>query len=129
MSRNGQGGTQKWCPACDAIRVCAAVNPSQLGYKSGQRWYKTEHADIRWFRRGLVCQSCAHEWLTAEVDEDFLDELVELRNALSEIKQNAEAYVKESDRASRSLEKLSASLQVLRALKVYKKQTKLKRAA
>lgn len=122
MSRNGQGGTQKWCPECKSIQVCAAVNPSQLGYRSGQRWYKPEHSDIQWFRRGLVCQECSHEWLTAEVDENFLDELVELRNALKEIKSNAEAYVKESERASKSLAKLSESLRVLRALKVYKRQ-------
>ena len=98
------------------------MNPSQLGHQSGQRWYKSEHADIRWFRRGQICQNCGHEWLSAEVPEEFLDELVELRNALREIKENAEAYVKESDRASKSLSKLSESLKVLRALKVYKAQ-------
>lgn len=120
--RTAQGGTQKWCPECDEIQVCAAVNPSQLGYESGQRWYKSEHSDIRWFRRGLICQHCQHEWLSAEVPEEFLDELVELRDALSTIKANAEAYVKESDRASKSLAKLSESLGVLRALKIYKAQ-------
>lgn len=120
MSRNAQGGTQKWCPSCDSIQVCAAVNPSQLGYKSGQRWFKTDHADIRWFRRALICKKCSNEWLTAEVDEEFLDELGELRDALKEIKTHAEQYAKESDKATKSLAKLSASLTVLRALKVYK---------
>lgn len=122
MSRNGQGGTKKWCPSCNSIQVCAAVNPSQLDYKSSQRWYKTRHSDVRWFRRGLVCQKCAHQWLTAEIDEEFVHELVQLRDALKEIKANAEAYVKESDRAAKSLAKLSKSLGVLRALKIYKKQ-------
>lgn len=104
------------------MRVCAAVNPSQLGVESGQRWQRNDHSDIRWFRRGLVCKKCEHEWLSAEVPEDFLDELVELRNALSDIKTNAETYAKESDRASKSLAKLSEALSVLRALKVYKRQ-------
>lgn len=117
-----QGGTQKWCPRCQDVRVCAAVNPSQLGVESGQRWQRNDHSDIRWFRRGLVCKKCEHEWLSAEVPEDFLDELVELRNALSDIKTNAETYAKESDRASKSLAKLSEALSVLRALKVYKRQ-------
>ena len=120
--RTTQGGTQKWCPGCEETRVCAAVNPSQLGERSGQRWYNVEHSDIQWFRRGLVCQYCGHEWLSAEVPEDFLDELVELRNALRDIKSNAEAYMKESATASQSLSKLSESLSVLRALKVYKGQ-------
>ncbi len=120
--RTSQGGTQKWCPNCEDVKVCAAVNPSQLGEKSGQRWYKEDHSDIQWFRRGLVCQTCGHEWLSAEVPEDFIDELVELRDALRDIKTNAETYAKESDKASKSLAKLSEALSVLRALKVYKAQ-------
>jgi len=117
-----QGGTRKWCPECKEIRICAAVNPTELGERAGQRWYNQEHTDIQWFRRGLVCQHCGHEWLSAEVPEKFLDELVELRNALSDIKLNAEVYVKESEKASKSLGKLSKSLSVLRALKVYRGQ-------
>jgi hypothetical protein len=104
------------------VQVCAAVNPSSLGESSGQRWYRKDHTDIQWFRRGLVCKECGDEWLTAELPEGFLDELVELRDALKEIKQNAEMYVKESDKASVSLRKLSSSLSVLRALKSYKTQ-------
>jgi hypothetical protein len=122
MSRNGQGGTKKWCPKCKQITVCSAIKPSQLGKRSGQRWYKSEHPDINWFRRGLVCRSCSHGWLTAEVKEDFLDELVELRDALKKIKQHAEQYAEESKQASPSLENLSASLKVLKALKIYKQQ-------
>ena len=70
----------------------------------------------------MVCQTCEHEWLSAEVPEAFVDELVELRNALRDIKENAESYIKESEKASRSLVKLSQTLSVLRALKIYKKQ-------
>jgi hypothetical protein len=55
------------------------------------------------------------------VEEDFVDELVELRDALAEIKSNAEAYVKQSKAAGKSLAKLTSALEVLRALKVYKK--------
>ncbi len=122
MLRLKRDGTQKWCPKCGEITVCKAVNPSRIAGESGQRWYKIVHRDICWFRRGLICKSCGHEWLTAEIKEKFLDELVELRNALKEIKDNAEQYIKESDRASKSLKKLSSSLGSLRALKVYKEQ-------
>lgn len=122
MSRNGQGGTLKWCPICKSVQVCAAVNPTQLGLRSGQRWRKPGHGDIQWFRRGLICQNCDNSWLTAEVEERFLGELVELRDVLSEVKMNAELYVKESKKASRSLEQLSNSLAVLRALKIYQRK-------
>lgn len=64
--------------------------------------------------------SCGHEFVSAKVDLDLLEELVELRNALSALKSNAETYVKESAAASESLSKLSESLTMLRALKVYK---------
>ena len=47
-----QGGTQMWCPKCKAIRVCAAVSLTHLGHESGQRWHRTDHPDINWFRRG-----------------------------------------------------------------------------
>ncbi len=122
MARVTRGGTRKWCPNCKSVQVCAALNPSALGYASGQRWYRRDHSDIQWFRRGLVCQACGKEWLTAELPEEFLDELVELRNALKDIKLNTETYIKEAETASASLKKLSTSLGVLRALKVYKSQ-------
>jgi hypothetical protein len=115
-----QGGTQIWCPKCQEVSVCKGVNPSTLGKESGQRWYKTKHTDVQWFRRGRVCQTCYHEFLTAEVGEPFLDELCELRDALKELKENAELYVKQSSATSESLAKLTKSLSVLRALKIYK---------
>ncbi len=59
---------------------------------------------------GFASQECEHEFVTAEIQEEFLEELVNLRNALSDIKENAEAYIKESSKASRSLEKLSNAL-------------------
>jgi len=120
--RKKRGGTKKWCPYCKATRVCKAVNPSILGKKSGQRWYKIDYADIQWFRRGLICQTCDKRWLTAEIHEKYLNELVQLRDSLSEIKENTEAYLKKSENATNSLTTLAESLNKLRALKRYKKQ-------
>jgi hypothetical protein len=119
--RYAQGGTQLWCPECGKVTVCKAVSPSSLGFESGQRFYKTDHTDIQWFRRGRECLTCKEEFLTAELPEDFVDELVKLRDALSEIKENAESYSKESKAAATSLEKLTNSLKVLKALRIYQK--------
>jgi hypothetical protein len=52
-----------------------------------------------------------------------LDELVELRKALADLKKHAEKYADESKKASVTLEKLSRSLRALKALKVYRRQT------
>jgi len=60
--------------------------------------------------------------LSAELREDFLSELTELREALGRIKQNAERYVAEATSASGALTELTNSLEVLRALKIYKSQ-------
>lgn len=115
-----QGGTQIYCPNCESIQICKAINPSSIANESGQRWMRRDHKDINWFRRGRECQQCFHEFLTAELDEDFVTELVKLREALSEIKKNAEEYQKEAAAAAGSLDKLTESLKVLRALSLYK---------
>ncbi len=119
-----QGGTQMWCPYCKEIRVCAAVPLTSIGFESGQRWVKTDHPDINWFRRGRECLTCYREFTTAEMNEDFLEELVELRNALADLKKNAEHYMSESNTASKTLKKLGKSLSVLKALRLYKEAPK-----
>lgn len=119
--RSRQGGTRVYCPYCESEQVCRAFNPSQLAFESGQRWYRTDHEDIHWFRRARECLHCGNEFLTAELEEEFLSELVELRNALAGIKENAEAYVEQSALATVSLSKLTESLKVLRALNIYRK--------
>lgn len=121
--RISKGGTDMFCPSCKQVTTCKAVSAAQVTFDPSdyeQRKYFTKNGDINLFQRGRECLLCGHEFVTAEVDIEFLEELVELRGALSAIKTNAEAYVKESAAASQSLSKLSESLSVLRALKVYK---------
>jgi len=102
-----------------ALRLCEAVSTTKLGMPSGQRWYRQEHQDLQWFRRGRKCLTCDLDFITAEIDEDFLDELVQLRTALAQIKSNAESYIEESNNASEALGRLTSSLNVLRALALY----------
>lgn len=78
------GGTKIFCPKCKLFSVSKAVSPTKIGKPKAQRWYRTDFQDIAWFRRGRRCLSCGHEFLTAEVDEVFIDELVELRERLAE---------------------------------------------
>lgn len=108
-----------YCPYCTKITVCAGLSPQRAGLIASQRVYRPDHPDLQWFRRARQCQNCNETFVTAEVDEDFLDELVDLRNALADIKRHAEQYSRESVAASKSLDKLSKSLAVLRALKIY----------
>ncbi len=109
-----------YCPKCKQTRVCKAIPLNEIGYKVSQRWYKIKHPDINWFRRGRQCLTCHKCFVTSEVDEKFINELVELRDALSEIKKHSEQYIEESKQASETLNKLSESLGVLQALNIYK---------
>jgi hypothetical protein len=113
-----------WCSECERITTCKAVSPREVNpeLSSARRWRYETHTDVQWFRRGRICLECDNEFVTAETREDFISELVELRDALGEIKKNAEKYIRESESASKSLKKLSGSLAVLRALHVYQSQ-------
>jgi hypothetical protein len=118
MGRNG--GTQMYCPSCQEVRVCKAIPLAPLiGESCGQRLYKTEYTDINWFRRGRECQYCFEEFITSEMNEELLEELVELRRALGQIKENATKYTKEANQASLTLKEMSKSLDLLKALKIY----------
>jgi len=115
------GGTKMHCRYCEETTVCAAIPLTTLGEQAGQRWQRTDHRDINWFSRGRECLSCGNVFITSEIDEKFIDELVELRDALGVIKKNAEKYSKEATQAASTLDELSKSLKVLSALKVYKR--------
>lgn len=121
--KGSKGGTDMWCPECKEIQTCKAIPGPEVTWDASdytQTRYFTEHEDVHWFQRGRRCLECSHEFLTGEADMQFLDELVELRDALADLKKHAEQYTAESKKASKSLEQLSKSLGVLRALRLYK---------
>jgi hypothetical protein len=121
--KTGSGGTDMWCPNCKSIMTCKAIPGASVTDRPGdygQRWSHKKHEDLHWFQRGRQCLICSHRFLTGEMNLDHLFELAELRDALSEVKANAEAYAAESARAAGSLTKLSKSLKILRSLKIYK---------
>ena len=113
-----------FCKQCNKITVCKGVDPRQVvaSAKTGRRFYRTRHEDLQYFRRGRICLACNSSFLSAEIREDFLSELTELREALGQIKRNAENYISQASAASESLSELTESLDVLRALKIYKEQ-------
>ena len=122
--KNDTGGTDMWCSKCQKITSCKAVSPKEVNSNlpSSRRFYKSKHSDVHFFRRGRICLSCQHKFLSAEAREDFLTELVELRDALVDIKRNAEQYLLDSQKTSKTLTTLNNSLSKLRALNVYGKQ-------
>ena len=119
----GNGGTQMWCPQCEEIHTCKAIPAAKVTDDPkdyGQRWHYPKHQDVQFFQRGRVCLSCGHRFVTSECDRQFLSELIELRNALADVRSNAESYISESRGASESLRNLHNSLLVLKALRLYR---------
>lgn len=83
------GGTKIYCPECKSFTICKAVSPSKIGMPKAQRWHRTDHKDIAWFRRGRECLSCGHLFATAEVHGAFIQELIELRKLLAQKQKQA----------------------------------------
>lgn len=106
-----------WCPICEDVHPCYSVNFSEVGREGGRRFYKEDATDIQFFRRARQCTECGEDFETSEVEARFLDELVDLRAALADIKANAAAYEADAKKAADKLKKLSKSLAVLKAIK------------
>lgn len=78
-----KGGTKLFCPFCKEFTVCKAMSPTAIGQPKAQRWYRTDYQDIYWFRRARQCLTCKKIFLTAEIHEVLLEELIELREKLA----------------------------------------------
>jgi len=113
-----------WCPSCKKVTSCKSVYVRQIkeNIQTARRLYQKDHDDVQFYRRGRRCQNCDHGFLTAETREDFIDELVELRDTLAAIKNNIEQYITDSAKTTDSLNDLNVSLGKLRALEIYQKQ-------
>lgn len=67
------------CANCSGFKRARSLRiPLSLG-EGKRRWYYTDQPDIAWFRRKRRCDVCGAEFLTAEVDETLLDELLRFR--------------------------------------------------
>ena len=75
-------GTKIYCPNCRKFNVCQALSPTKAGKPKMQRWYWTAHQDVSWFRRARKCLTCNQIFLSAELDEKLLEELISLREKL-----------------------------------------------
>ena len=113
------GGTNMWCSNCEDITECKAVPAAHITGNNAdyqQTKYMVNGPDINMFQRGRRCLTCDYEFVTLEIREDFVTELIMLRNSLRAIKKNSENYIKESSAASKTLRELTKSLSVLNAL-------------
>lgn len=73
-----KGGTSLYCPSCKRITKCEVwASPEN------RNLYRVKHSDIQWFHRYRMCRTCFYHFVTAEIQADFLNELVNLRDAIA----------------------------------------------
>lgn len=71
------GGTQLWCPNCESIQVCRVdANYSDAEDNRGNIFWH-EAPKIHTFRRPRVCNSCENFFWTNEVNEEWIDKLID----------------------------------------------------
>lgn len=80
------GGPLIYCPQCGELAHCRSVQlklaeNANIKLKARNIYFKAHH-DIQWYRRARQCSICSTVFITAEINEKFLDELVGLRNRL-----------------------------------------------
>lgn len=79
----GRVGTTVFCPECKAFQTSRTLPLDSRGYSRARRWYRQDHRDIAWFRRLRRCNACGNDFLTAEVEEQLLEELAALRGTVA----------------------------------------------
>ena len=86
------GGTQLWCPKCDAIHECKV-----LSYDNTLKgnFSHTEFPDLNWRERPRECNNCGDQFDTYEIERSAIDELVELRKLVQGIKSSIEEQQKD----------------------------------
>jgi hypothetical protein len=72
------GGTKFWCEHCS--QICPFFVASDLLVQPHNGLYVEEGIPFR--RRRRVCTHCSNEIFTAELHEDYLEELVNLRTKI-----------------------------------------------
>jgi transcriptional regulator NrdR family protein len=108
--------TQLWCPKCQSIQPCRVADSRTTRDYTGEterRFYKTEQPDINWYRRVRICDSCGDFFTTAEIEEEFLTELVRLRRNVSELRGKIETHKIAAATATQALDELTSAIGAL----------------
>lgn len=115
MTEKEGGGPRKWCAVCEGFRPVRRIDPVDVDITSarGQRFQLADHPDIKYFRRGQVCQDCGDSWVSGELPEKFIAELGTLRNQVVTLRTSMDAYVEVADQAEKRLADVRAALDKL----------------
>lgn len=117
--RREKGGTDMWCPRCRKIRTCEATSSANLSgshlsgtyyFERKQQLQSPEYRDINWFQRGRICLECDYNFVTIELEYEFLTELIKHRKNFSYLEKRIRELISESKKLSESQTKLLETL-------------------
>jgi len=92
-----KGGPLLSCPKCGEFVPCRSVPLYKAGKEAARSLYYKSHPDIRWYRRARQCSKCEHLFLTAEIAERFLEELISLRDRVVKKRQAGAKTIRSSN--------------------------------
>jgi hypothetical protein len=78
------GYTSLYCPNCKKIQKSPVVPLYKLKKPKGRRWRGVNYSDVQWFLRGRQCEFCKENFLTAELDYNLVEELLDLRERIAD---------------------------------------------
>lgn len=77
-------GTKVFCPKCDAFTFCKSISISQAPF-SNARPRRRYLSNIMVFKRYRSCNTCEHEFTTAEIPFDEIENISNILNKLKEL--------------------------------------------
>jgi hypothetical protein len=109
--------TNIYCPKCHGIRACGVVEYREAKDHANQapsaRFFRNDHPDLQWFSRVRKCRYCEETFVTAELEDSFVSELVSLRNDVARMRDELELYEAIAQAANEAIGKLSAAIEKL----------------
>jgi hypothetical protein len=72
------GSSQLYCAQCGEVTECLAIPPELMRHPTTLRKYPRDYLGIYWHRRVRMCLKCKHKFMTAEIDEEKLVNLINL---------------------------------------------------
>ena len=93
---------QLYCPNCKRYQIVRVSNSYDSKAWTGDhnhKLYFKENPDITWHRRVRQCSVCDQQFSTAEIEERYLDELVQLRKSVVQLRSRLERYENASNSA------------------------------
>ncbi|MBJ6749893.1 hypothetical protein [Geomonas anaerohicana] len=88
-------GPVSYCPRCHRLCTCFSVPLKKAKTEPVRNLYYQLHQDVRWYRRARQCSECHEVFVTAELDQSMLDELILLRKTIIQKRKRAINKVKE----------------------------------